>query len=81
MILGIGIDIIEIDRIRKSVDQFGDRFLNKIYTEVELEYSLSKPTKYQQFSGDFTSYLSIIDILMFNSKKKAKEMLNDFYLL
>lgn len=53
MILGIGIDIIEIDRIKKSVDQFGDHFLNKIYTKVELDYSLTKPTKYQHLAARF----------------------------
>ena len=55
MILGIGIDIIEIDRIKKSVDQFGDQFLNKIYTQVELEYSLAKPTKYQHLAARFAA--------------------------
>lgn len=42
MILGIGIDIIEIVRIKESVDRFGDAFLNKIFTKTELDYSLSK---------------------------------------
>lgn len=55
MILGIGIDIIEIDRIKKSVNQFGERFLNKIYTEVELEYSLAKPSKYQHLAARFAA--------------------------
>ena len=40
--MGIGIDIIEIDRIRESVDKFGDKFLDKIYTKSELKYCLSK---------------------------------------
>jgi len=55
MILGIGIDIIEIDRIKKSVEEFGDQFLNKIYTKVELEYSLSKATKYQHLAARFAA--------------------------
>jgi holo-[acyl-carrier protein] synthase len=55
MVLGIGIDIIEIERIKKSIDQFGDRFLNKIYTQVELEYSLAKPSKYQHLAARFAA--------------------------
>jgi holo-[acyl-carrier protein] synthase len=38
MITGIGIDVIQNDRIRDSVQRFGDRFLNRIYTEGEQEY-------------------------------------------
>ena len=55
MILGVGIDIIEIDRIRESVDKYGDHFLKKIFTEVELEYCLSKNNKYQHLAARFAA--------------------------
>lgn len=35
---GIGIDIIEIDRIKEAVDKYGDNFLNKVFTENEINY-------------------------------------------
>jgi len=38
MITGIGIDVIQNDRIRESIERYGDRFLNRIYTEGEIEY-------------------------------------------
>src|SRR6187399_1837330 len=38
MITGIGIDLVENARIRDSLERFGDRFLSRIYTEVEREY-------------------------------------------
>ncbi len=38
MIKGIGIDIIEIDRIKSAVDRFGDNFLNRVYTDNEIAY-------------------------------------------
>ncbi|MDA1274042.1 MAG: holo-ACP synthase [Verrucomicrobia bacterium] len=41
MILGVGIDIIEVTRIRASVDRFGDRFLKRILLPSEIEYCLS----------------------------------------
>jgi holo-[acyl-carrier protein] synthase len=41
MILGIGIDIIEVDRIAKSYERFGDRFLNRILLPGEIQYCLS----------------------------------------
>jgi holo-[acyl-carrier protein] synthase len=38
MITGIGIDVIQNERIRESLERFGDRFLRRIYTERETEY-------------------------------------------
>lgn len=32
----IGTDIIEIERIRRTIRRFGDRFLNRVYTQAEL---------------------------------------------
>lgn len=36
MIRGVGVDIVEIDRIRQAIAQFGDRFLNRVYTPFEI---------------------------------------------
>src|SRR6266496_2853385 len=41
MILGTGIDIIEVARIRASHEKFGDRFLNRILRPAEIAYCLS----------------------------------------
>jgi holo-[acyl-carrier protein] synthase len=40
MILGTGIDIIEVERIRLSYERFGDRFLNRILKPAEIAYCL-----------------------------------------
>jgi len=63
MVLGIGIDIIEIDRIKKSVDKYGDLFLNKIYTETEINYSLVKKNKYQHLAARFAAKEAIYKAL------------------
>jgi holo-[acyl-carrier protein] synthase len=44
MILGIGIDIIEVARIASSYERFGDRFLNRILHPNEISYCLSHKT-------------------------------------
>jgi holo-[acyl-carrier protein] synthase len=46
MIIGVGIDIIQNDRIRTSLERFGARFMNRIYTEIEIAYcsSCADPT-------------------------------------
>ena len=41
MILGIGIDIIEVARIAASHEKFGERFLNRILKPAEIAYALS----------------------------------------
>ena len=41
MILGIGIDIIEVTRIRASHERFGERFLNRVLHPAEIAYCLS----------------------------------------
>lgn len=63
MVLGIGIDIIEIERIKESIENYGDAFLNKIYTDTELEYCLSKKNKYQHFAARFAAKEAIIKAL------------------
>jgi holo-[acyl-carrier protein] synthase len=41
MILGTGIDIIEVERIRSSHEKFGERFLKRILRPAEIDYCLS----------------------------------------
>lgn len=63
MILGIGIDIIEIERIKQSIDNYGDQFLKKIYTKTELDYSLNKKNRYQHLAARFAAKEAIIKSL------------------
>jgi len=41
MILGVGIDIIEVSRIRDSHERYGERFLNRILCQAEVDYCFS----------------------------------------
>ena len=43
MIVGIGSDLCSIERIEKSLDRFGDRFLNRVFTDVERRQAASRP--------------------------------------
>ncbi len=40
-VLGIGLDLVECGRIQHSLDRFGDRFLHRVFTSGEIEYSMS----------------------------------------
>lgn len=48
---------------------------------IELSFIKSLPIYYQQFNSEFIPWLSIIDLLMFNSAEEVNEMLNKFELL
>ena len=55
MVIGVGIDIIDIKRIKSIIEKFGDRFFDRILTEKEIVYckSFSKPELH--FAGRFAS--------------------------
>jgi holo-[acyl-carrier protein] synthase len=40
-VIGIGVDLVECDRIARSLDRFGQKFLCRVFTEGEIEYSMS----------------------------------------
>jgi len=63
MIIGIGTDIIEIDRIRKSIDKFGSQFVDRIYTEKEKEYCYSKKNSSQHFAARFAAKEAVVKSL------------------
>jgi holo-[acyl-carrier protein] synthase len=55
MIIGIGVDIIEIERIQKSIDEYGPLFLNKLFTENEINYCSSKQFPTQHYAARFAA--------------------------
>jgi holo-[acyl-carrier protein] synthase len=65
MIKGLGNDIIEIDRVKRLVDLYGNRFLDRIFTLREQEYC----KKYQEFArhyaGRFAAKEAIVKALGF----------------
>ena len=51
-----GVDIIEIDRVKESIEQLGDKFLNRVFTDKEIEYCESrKNQKYQHYAARFAA--------------------------
>jgi len=55
MIAGTGIDLIEIERIQHSIDRFGERFLNRVYTAGEQAYCLGKRLAAESFAARFAA--------------------------
>ncbi len=55
MVLGIGTDLTEIERIQKSIDRFGDRFLHRVFTEAEIAYCRRKRYSAESFAARFAA--------------------------
>ena len=51
-----GIDIIEVSRIKKSIEELGESFINKIFTDEEIEYCKNtKKMMYQHYAARFAA--------------------------
>ena len=49
-----GIDIIEVSRIKENIEEMGERFLERVYTDKEIEYCENKNVqKYQSYAARF----------------------------
>lgn len=55
MIIGSGIDIVEIGRIQHSMDRYGQRFLDRVYTESEQAYCKRKRNSAESFAARFAA--------------------------
>ncbi|MGA2674827.1 MAG: holo-ACP synthase [Terracidiphilus sp.] len=55
MIIGTGIDLVEIERIQKSVDRYGRRFLDRVYTGAEQAYCLRKRNSAESLAARFAA--------------------------
>lgn len=55
MIEGMGIDIIEVNRIKKAIKKAGNRFLRRVFTEGEIKYCLNKRFPGMHFAGRFAA--------------------------
>src|SRR5512138_1666988 len=55
MILGTGIDLAEVPRIKASIERYGDRFLKRIYTDREIAYVERKANKFERYAARFAA--------------------------
>ena len=55
MVLGLGTDLIEIERVQQSISRFGERFLERVFTPGEIAYCLQKKRSAESFAARFTA--------------------------
>lgn len=63
-IVGHGIDIVETARIRRSVEEHGQRFLDRVYTPAEQQYAARNPKRYfEHLAGRFAAKEAVLKVL------------------
>lgn len=84
MRISTGIDIIEVDRVRKNIEKYGEKFLNKVYTESEIEYCEGKKIqRYESYAGRFAAKEAVFKAISwmldgkFDVDWKDIEVIND----
>ena len=55
MILGTGVDLAEVGRIRGAIERYGDRFVQRIYTAAEIAYVERKANRFERYAGRFAA--------------------------
>ena len=55
MILGTGVDLAEVSRIRASIERYGERFVGRIYTPGEIAYVERKANRYERYAARFAA--------------------------
>lgn len=63
MIQGIGNDIIEIKRIEGSIERYGQRFLDRVFTPQEQDYCLRHRESHRHFAGRFAAKEAVVKAL------------------
>jgi holo-[acyl-carrier protein] synthase len=60
MIVGTGVDLIEIERVKAAHEKHGDRFIKRLFTEQEAAYCLKKMDPYPSLAGRFAAKEAVI---------------------
>lgn len=55
LIVGTGVDLMEIERIQESLDRFGERFLNRVYAPKEIAYCMRKKNAAESLAARFAA--------------------------
>ena len=53
MVVGLGVDIVQNERIQGIIDKWGEKFLSKIFTKTELDFINRHEQKLQRYASNF----------------------------
>jgi holo-[acyl-carrier protein] synthase len=55
MLIGTGVDLIEVERIAHSIERYGERFLHRVYTDHEIAYCRGRRVSAESFAARFAA--------------------------
>ena len=55
MIVGTGVDLAEVPRVRAAIERFGERFVKRIYTPAEIAYVERKANRFERYAARFAA--------------------------
>ena len=55
MIVGTGVDLAEVDRIKAAAERYGRRFLERVFTDAEIAYVERKANRYERYAARFAA--------------------------
>ena len=55
MLIGTGVDLIEVERIAHSIERYGERFLRRVYTDQEIAYCSRKRVSAESYAARFAA--------------------------
>jgi len=55
MLVGTGVDLVDVPRIARSIERFGDRFLSRVFTADEIAYCRAKAAFAESFAARFAA--------------------------
>jgi len=55
MIVGTGVDLAEVPRIRASIERFGRRFIDRVFTPAEIAYVERKANRFERYAARFAA--------------------------
>ncbi|MEK7407255.1 MAG: holo-ACP synthase [Acidobacteriota bacterium] len=55
MIVGAGLDLAEVDRVRKAIERHGRRFLERVFTPAEIAYVERRGSRFQRYAARFAA--------------------------
>ena len=82
MNIACGTDIIEIERVKESIENIGEKFLERVYTKKEIEYCESKKKqKYQHYAARFAAKEALFKAISWKLEDKYEICWKDIEVL
>lgn len=62
-VIGTGVDITEVRRLRQAIEKWGDEFLNRVFTSLEVKNARNRSSFYQHLAGRFAAKEAVFKAL------------------